>query len=58
MYTQVTLLGLMFHSIAYTRGTAANFNDITFHKRELAVNTLCKVKPVNTNLCNTRFVAG
>jgi hypothetical protein len=44
------------HSTAHQRGRTANFTDTTFAKRELAVNTLRKVKAIKTTLSTTRFV--
>jgi hypothetical protein len=39
-----------------TLGQAANFAATAFAKREMAVNTLRKVKSVNITLSNIRFV--
>jgi hypothetical protein len=46
VYTQFYRLFVVSHSIAHNRGRAANFTNTTFAKRELAVNTLGKVKSV------------
>jgi hypothetical protein len=44
------------HSTAHTCCRANNFTDISFAKRDLAVNTLRKVKSVKTTPSNGRFV--
>jgi hypothetical protein len=51
VYTQIHRLFVAPHSTAHNRGRAE-----TFTKRELAVNTLRKVKSVLSTLSNTRFV--
>jgi hypothetical protein len=44
------------HNTAHNHGRAPNFTDTTFAKRELALNTLSKVKSVKAALSNTLFV--
>jgi hypothetical protein len=44
------------HSTEHNHGRKANFTDTAFAKRELAVNTLRKVKSVNTTLSNISFI--
>jgi hypothetical protein len=56
VYTQVHRLFVPSPSAAHTRGGAANFAVITFAKRELALSSLRKAKPVKTALSNMRFV--
>jgi hypothetical protein len=60
VYTQVhrlfICLFVCWFSAAHNRGRAAKFAVTSFAKRELAVNTLRKVKSVKTFLTNTRFV--
>jgi hypothetical protein len=41
--------------VSHNRCRTANFTDITFAKRKLALNTLRKVKSVRTTQSNTRF---
>jgi hypothetical protein len=47
VYTQSTRFDVS-HSTVHTRDRAANITDNTFTKRELAMNTLRKVKSLKT----------
>jgi hypothetical protein len=56
VYTQIHRFFVASHSTVHNRSRVASFTDTTFAKRELAVNTLCKVKSVKTTLSSTRSV--